>query len=122
MGDFLSHIKQKLWERFKEKSISTIDKNGYVLTPQENLLPGINLADFEDDYMQGSGNELEGKFLAVHSSSALVANTFARWYKTPSKLLLYGNCSFIDLNNITQPFPNLRCCIIVHEDQKLDVV
>jgi len=98
MGDYFSHVKQKLWEQFKEISVSPIDKNGYVLTPQENLLPGINLGDFQADFEQGSGNELEGKFLAVHSSSALVANTFSRWYKTPSKLLLWGNCNFKEIN------------------------
>ena len=98
MGDFLSQVKQKLWERFKEISVSPIDKNGYVLTPQDNLLSGINLDDFKEDFIRGSGNELESKFLAVHSSSALVANTFARWYETPSKLLLCGDCNFTDIN------------------------
>jgi hypothetical protein len=102
MTILLSRVKQKLWERFKEISASPIDKNehgyGYVLTPQENLLPSIKLSDFEKDFKDGSGNELEGKFLAVHSSSALVANTFARWYETPSKLLLCGDCNFKDIN------------------------
>ncbi len=87
-------VKQKLWARFTEISGRPLDENGYVAAPQANLLPGVNLADFATDYQQGSGNELDNKFLAVHSSSALVANSFAPWKKKPSELFLCGHSAF----------------------------
>jgi hypothetical protein len=55
----------------------TIDKRGYVGRPEANLIPGVSLADFESDLRAGAGAELDGKFLAVHSSCALVVNCFA---------------------------------------------
>jgi len=91
-------VKQKLWERFTEMSGKQLDENGYVSTPQENLLPKINLVDFETDYQQGSGNELDNKFLAIHSSSALVANSFAPWRKMPSELFLCGKSGFKEIS------------------------
>jgi hypothetical protein len=54
-----------------------MDSRGYVANPKSNLIPGVELADFEDDPRAGAGAELDGKFLAVHSSSALVVNCFA---------------------------------------------
>ena len=94
MNNLSIRVKRKLWERFTKTAGKQLDENGYVSTPQENLLPEIELVDFQTDFQQGSGNELENKFLAVHSSSALVANTFAPWKKMPSELLLCGECGF----------------------------
>lgn len=54
-----------------------IDGNGYVRAMEENLVEGVHLSDFEQDLRQGDGSELEGKFLAAHSSSALAVNCFA---------------------------------------------
>jgi hypothetical protein len=50
---------------------------GYVGCIDDNLLPTVSRAQFEDDLRKGDGNELESKFLAVHSSSALGVNCFA---------------------------------------------
>src|SRR4051795_8135533 len=55
----------------------TITQNGYVSEARQNLIDGVELSDIEADFRQGNGNELETKFLAVHLSSALAANTFA---------------------------------------------
>lgn len=54
-----------------------IDDNGYVRSFHENLLPLVETEDFEFDLSAGDGNELETKFRAVHSSSALAVNCFA---------------------------------------------
>ena len=93
-----NRVKQKLWERFTEISGKQLNENGYISTPQENLLPGVNLVDFETDYQQGSGNELDNKFLAIHSSSALVVNSFAPWRKMPSELFLCGQSEFKEIS------------------------
>jgi hypothetical protein len=49
----------------------------------------VRLADFEADLRQGDGNELAGKFLSVHSSSALAVNTFAPFKRDPGQLCLF---------------------------------
>ena len=85
---------EALWESFKEVAGKNIDEKGYVKTVEENLLPGVTLEMFQDDLEGGSGNELEGKFKAVHSSSALAVNTFAPFKKDPSKLHLAGITGF----------------------------
>jgi hypothetical protein len=55
----------------------SVDAHGYVMKPDDNLLPRVRLADFEADLRAGAGAELDGKFLAAHSSSALAINCFA---------------------------------------------
>lgn len=67
-----------------------IDNNGYVRLPEENLLPGVRMDQFEDDLSRGDGNELRMKFCAVHSSSALTINCFARFKDAPQELRLFG--------------------------------
>ncbi len=66
------------------------DKKGYTHLPQENLLPGIDLATVEDDLRNGDGDELRMKFCAVHSSCALAVNCFAPFKVQPSRLALLG--------------------------------
>jgi hypothetical protein len=56
---------------------SVLDEKGYVGEASQNLIEGVHLEDFEADLRQGDGNELQGKFRAAHSSSALAVNTFA---------------------------------------------
>jgi hypothetical protein len=82
--------KKTLWSKFKEISPHKINSQGYVKYPSHNLLPGIDLKDFERELSAGSGDEQKIKFLAVHSSSALVVNTFAPFKKDPSRLNLCG--------------------------------
>jgi hypothetical protein len=82
--------KEALWERFRSISPYQIDSKGYLKDPTHNLLPGVRLEHFESELDGGSGNELKGKFLAVHSSSALAVNTFAPMKGDPNKLNLRG--------------------------------
>jgi hypothetical protein len=65
---------------------------GYVSEWKKNLLPGLspeNQALLELEFGAGKGGELAGarpKFCAAYSSSALAANTFARWRNDPADL------------------------------------
>ena len=54
---------------------------GYVKRPEDNLLSTVSLADFAEDYEGGAGHELEQKFCAAYSSSALVAICFGPFRK-----------------------------------------
>jgi len=65
-----------------------LSPNGAVAQWQLNLIPGIEAKWFEADLRAGEGRELDGKFRAAHSSSALVVNTFSRFKPKPSTALL----------------------------------
>ena len=74
-----------------------VDAQGYVRDVVDNLVPSVNLADFEDELRAGDGNELEGKFKAVHSSSALAVNVFAPFRARGFELILPGSGSISGL-------------------------
>jgi len=76
---------------------AVIDGKGYVSEASLNLITGVHLGDFEADLRQGDGNELEGKFRAAHSSSALAVNTFAPFKSRPAELPLPGASGFTDI-------------------------
>ncbi len=82
--------KRAIRRRCAEISPAPLDARGYAATAELNLVPGVRLEDIRADYAQGSGNELEGKFRAAHSSSALAANTFGPWRTNPPALCLHG--------------------------------
>lgn len=73
------------------------DGAGYVAAIEHNLLPGVRLDQFEDDLRAGDGNELETKFRAAHSSSALCVNAFAPFRDRPGDLVLAGIGGLHDL-------------------------
>jgi hypothetical protein len=66
------------------------DDKGYTHSPQENLVPGIDLAIVEDDLRAGGGDELRMKFRAIHSSCALAVNCFGPFKLGPGSLQLLG--------------------------------
>ena len=69
-----------LVSNYKNKNLNPnieIDRYGYVKKFQDNLLTLVRVEDFIDDLKAGAGNELEKKFPAIHSSAALVINSFA---------------------------------------------
>ncbi len=79
----LTKAKDALLSNFSRDSSGwTVDK-GYARWPQDNLIPGIKLAMFEEDLRRGDGNELRMKFCAVHSSAALAVNCFALFKEQP---------------------------------------
>ncbi len=67
--------KKALWQAYGRDA----SRNGYVPALKDNLLAGVRIKDFEKDLESGSGKELGGKILAIHSSSALVVNCFSRF-------------------------------------------
>jgi hypothetical protein len=71
-----------------------IDEKGYVAHVSENLIAGVELSDIEADFRQGDGGELEGKFRAAHSSSALAANTFGPFKRGIEDLVIFHNAGF----------------------------
>ena len=66
------------------------DHMGYTSSFRDNLVPCVHPDDFEADLRQGDGNELEGKFRAAHSSSALAVNSFGPFRRHIADLSLLG--------------------------------
>jgi hypothetical protein len=83
---------------------AVIDSRGYVRNAEENLVHGIRLANFERDLRGGAGSELEGKFLAAHSSCALVVNCFA-WFRARDVLFNIGRHRGLRLIGFEQKCP-----------------
>ena len=83
---------------FRSTPGTEVDEKGYVAHASQNLVEGVRLADFEADLRQGDGNEMEGKFRAAHSSSALAVNTFAPFKANPAALRLPGGSGFTELS------------------------
>jgi hypothetical protein len=74
------------------------DPAGYAVRLEDNLIPGVTRATFEDDFRAGAGRELDGKMRAAHSSSALAVNSFSPWKFHPAALSLgSGSGSFESL-------------------------
>jgi hypothetical protein len=67
------------------------DLRGYAPRWQDNLMPGLPLAEIERDLGAGAGRELDGKLRAAHSSAALAVNAFGPWRSDP------GGVSLADL-------------------------
>lgn len=61
------------------RSTARLDEKGHVQQLEQNLVPGVLLEYFESDLQQGDGNELQTKFPAAHSSTALAVNSFG-WF------------------------------------------
>lgn len=65
---------------------ATPDVQGYVPNVVQNLVPFVSSDDFNADLEQGRGGELDGKFRAAHSSSALAVNCFGPFKRHPADL------------------------------------
>lgn len=74
-----------------------IDEKGYADTFRDTLLPLVSVEDFEADLDAGDGNELETKFRAAHSSSALAVNCFAPFRTRVDDLGMPMGSGFADL-------------------------
>jgi len=88
---------QAIQRRYNEISSEKLDAQGYAVRAELNLIPGVLLEEVRADLEQGTGNELEGKFRAAHSSSALAVNTFGPWRNHPERLSLRGKTGFESL-------------------------
>jgi hypothetical protein len=89
MSHTLERAKARLLDAARRaKPQAMFDAGGYSLRLEDNLVEGVSRNEFEADYVAAAGQELGGKMRAVHSSAALVVNTFALWRKSPSTLFL----------------------------------
>jgi len=97
MNQILVKAKKTIWAAYRRNHSCSVSKDGYVRCPEDNLISSVHMADFKDDMDSGSGNELKGKFRALHSSAALAVNNFAVWKRNLTDLSLCGIQGFTSL-------------------------
>lgn len=91
------------WRAIVGPSAFRTDYPLYVREPNLNLVQGVALRSFEEDFSSAAGHELFGngntppKFCAAYSSSALCANSFAIYRSDPSALRLLERSGFDSL-------------------------
>lgn len=101
-----------------------IDHQGYVPALEDNLISDVTSSMFLEELSRGDGGELAWKIRAVHSSAALVVNTFARWKASPSQLSLAGLTGFrsISLEAKCTVCPGRRPAnldVVAHDDHQV---
>lgn len=72
------------------------NEKGYLNHYSENLISTILEEDFKTDLENGDGNELYGKFQALHSSSALGVNFFGFFKRNLGGFEMFGEKDFIE--------------------------
>lgn len=98
MNNILNTCKSAIRHQYIKRHAFPVSDKGYVSCLENNLLPSIKLsASVYRELEGGSGNELKEKFKALHSSSALAVNAFAKWKNNPSDLILCGKKGFSSL-------------------------
>ena len=99
--DATTYIKQRqiLWASRKAIPFTVRNAGGYVDSVNQNLLSPLS-ASAQSQFGKGSGNELKSKMLALHSSSALAANTFDYWNHL-GDFSEIANCLGLPQNHIT---------------------
>jgi hypothetical protein len=80
----------KAMQALRDRFGGTTDNKGYTLSPQENLVAGIDWALVEEDLRHGDGDELRMKFKAIHSSAALAVNCFGPFQHQLENFRLLG--------------------------------
>lgn len=73
------------------------NQNGYTREISDNILPTISPEDFKTDLENGNGNELENKFKAIYSSSALAVNFFGIFKRCKCGLTFENETDFTDV-------------------------
>lgn len=81
------HEKQK---EYFTKINKILDRKGYLLNVNDNLLVPFESEDDEDwnAFVEGDGNELHAKMMAAHSSSALCLNFFRYWKRNNKNIII----------------------------------
>ena len=102
--NIVDRAKQALWKKAGLPR-DCYDSKGYVTDVQKNLVAGVTSEMIKGDYARGSGQEWLTKIRAIHSSSALAANTFGRWKSDPSQLT-FGKVSGFDRLRLEKKCPN----------------
>lgn len=72
------------------------NEKGYLNHFEDNLISTVLVDDFKADLENGDGNELYGKFQALHSSSALGVNFFGFFKRNLNKFTIFGEKDFND--------------------------
>jgi hypothetical protein len=71
------------------------NSTGYLSTVEENLIGKFdNWSEITTELENGNGNELHGKFRAVHSSTALCVNNFAPFKHRKDSFSFLGHSDF----------------------------
>ena len=86
--------RSKIIKHLIESSKKSNDK-GYLNHFKDNIISTIIEDDFKTDLENGDGNELYGKFQALHSSSALGVNFFGFFKRNPDKFSIFGEKDFL---------------------------
>jgi len=94
----VDRAKMALWNAYGYAS----SKSGYVSNLKDNLIEGVCISEFEAEFAVGKGHELNRKMLAIHSSSALVVNSFS-FFKSKPETFQIGLWS--SANSITFEHP-----------------
>lgn len=72
-------------------------EDGYVLSNEDNLIDSFpNWSEIKSELSNGSGSELNNKFNAVYSSSALCVNNFAPFKLYKDNISILGFSNFIE--------------------------
>jgi hypothetical protein len=91
----MKSIERRIIEKQREVFKNNTNEKGYFNRPEDNLLEIFsNWKEIENELRKGKGNELENKFLAIHSSSALCVNNFAPFKGSKNEISFYGNANF----------------------------
>ncbi len=85
--------RDKIIQQLKDNSPNG-QTDGYLADFKDNLIPTILADDFFDDLDNGDGNELQSKFKALYSSSALGVNFFGFFKRHLDKFSLLGEGDF----------------------------
>ena len=83
-------LRRRTRDALKTRFGGPVDSKGYVAWPQDTLVEGVRMGQFESDLRNGDGNELRMKFCALHSSAALAVNCFAPFKEKQGDLVLLG--------------------------------
>jgi hypothetical protein len=97
-----------------------LDRDNYLRTVAQNLLPPLTPEDVEADFKEAAGHELESKMRAPWSSSALAVNSFGLWRDDPSLLRIAGRRGFAPGFRFEHPCPNGVSTIHPHLDVILE--
>ena len=76
---------------FLTKNASAKNIDGYVNSYKDNIFENIEEKYFLNDLLEGAGKELNSKFKALWSSSALVVNNFVPFIKNLEKIRIENN-------------------------------
>lgn len=97
-------LRKKIIKQLINNSVMSNEK-GYLNHFKDNIISTILVDDFKTDLENGDGNELYGKFQALHSSSALGVNFFGFFKRHLNKFSVFGEKDFIENAQFEKKLP-----------------